>query len=430
MDRGTRIAGGAAALCTAAALGGGAAIGVAAALGDLNDTTTIREFPPQVAAAAATAPARSALSINDIYRRGRPGVVQVTSTSVVTSPADPFFGNPFRPPAAAAAVAGLRLRDRQGRPHRHELPRRPGREAGQRQLLERRDHEGDRRRQRPLERPGRAEGRRELASADAARARRLRLDRGRRSRRRDRQPVRARPHGHRRNRERDPARDHGAERLHDRPRDSDRRRDQPRQLGRAAARRARPGDRCRLPDRDRGSASAGNVGVGFAIPSNTVKTVVAQSSASGRVDRAFIGLSATPITADLARVFRLPVARGLLVQSVEPGSGAAKAGLKAGTTQVVLAGETYELGGDIIVAAGGSPVVEPEPASRHRRDEEARRQPRDRCLPRQQQAQPRSEAWTAAGHEVRRMSRPQRPPHPGGSSRRERAVDGATWRTG
>ena len=104
------------------------------------------------------------------------------------------------------------------------------------------------------------------------------------------------------------------------------------------------------------SAASGNVGVGFAIPSNTVKTVIAQLIREGRVDRAFIGLSATPITADLARVFRLPVTRGLLVQSVEPGSGAAKSGLKAGTTQVVLAGETYELGGDIIVAAGGSPV--------------------------------------------------------------------------
>ena len=85
------------ALCAAAGLGGGTAIGVAAALGDLKQTTTVREFPPQVAAAAATMPAHSALSINDIYRRAAPGVVQVTSTSVVTVPADPFFGNPFFP---------------------------------------------------------------------------------------------------------------------------------------------------------------------------------------------------------------------------------------------------------------------------------------------------------------------------------------------
>jgi S1-C subfamily serine protease len=105
-----------------------------------------------------------------------------------------------------------------------------------------------------------------------------------------------------------------------------------------------------------GGTSSGNVGVGFAIPSNTVKTVIAQLIREGHVDRAFIGISAVPITRDLARVFRLPVSRGLLVQSVEPGSGAAQAGLRAGTTQVVLAGESYKLGGDIIVEAAGSPV--------------------------------------------------------------------------
>jgi len=105
------------------------------------------------------------------------------------------------------------------------------------------------------------------------------------------------------------------------------------------------------------SGNGGNVGVGFAIPSNTVKNVIAQLLREGHVNRAFIGISATPITRDLARVFRLPVSKGLLVQSVQPGSGAASAGLKPGTTQVVLAGESYNLGGDIIVQADKSPVA-------------------------------------------------------------------------
>ena len=105
------------------------------------------------------------------------------------------------------------------------------------------------------------------------------------------------------------------------------------------------------------SDTSGNVGIGFAIPSNTVKTVIAQLIREGHIDRAFLGISATPITRDLARVFRLPATRGLLVQSVQPGSGAAKAGLEAGTTQVVLAGESYKLGGDIVVAAAGQPVA-------------------------------------------------------------------------
>jgi len=105
------------------------------------------------------------------------------------------------------------------------------------------------------------------------------------------------------------------------------------------------------------SSSSGNVGVGFAIPSNTVKAVIAQLIRQGHIDRAFIGIGAVPITRDLARVFRLPVARGLLVQSVQPQSGAARAGLRAGTTQVVLAGESYNLGGDIVVSAGGRPLA-------------------------------------------------------------------------
>jgi S1-C subfamily serine protease len=106
-----------------------------------------------------------------------------------------------------------------------------------------------------------------------------------------------------------------------------------------------------------GSSTSGNVGVGFAIPSNTVKTVMAQLIREGHVDRAFIGISAVSITKNVARVFRLPVSKGLLVQSVQPGSGAAKAGVKSGATQVVLAGESYKLGGDIIVEAAGVPVA-------------------------------------------------------------------------
>ena len=106
-----------------------------------------------------------------------------------------------------------------------------------------------------------------------------------------------------------------------------------------------------------GGTGEGNVGIGFAIPSNTVETVVAQLIKNGKVQHAYLGISARPITRDLARVFRLPVKQGLLVEGVQPGSGAAKAGLKAGKTQVTLAGESYSLGGDVIVKADGLRVV-------------------------------------------------------------------------
>jgi S1-C subfamily serine protease len=106
-----------------------------------------------------------------------------------------------------------------------------------------------------------------------------------------------------------------------------------------------------------GGTSDGNVGIGFAIPINTVKTVAAQLIRNGRAEHAFLGIGADPIDPMLARIFRLPTSHGLLVRSVQPGSGAAKAGLKGGTTQVTVAGQSYMLGGDVIVRADGHRVA-------------------------------------------------------------------------
>jgi S1-C subfamily serine protease len=105
-----------------------------------------------------------------------------------------------------------------------------------------------------------------------------------------------------------------------------------------------------------GGTIEGNVGIGFAIPSNTVKSVVAQLIKNGKVEHASIGIYAQDITADVAKAFRLPVKSGVIVEEVQQGSGAAKAGLKGGTTDVTVAGESYKLGGDIIVEANGIPV--------------------------------------------------------------------------
>ena len=101
----------------------------------------------------------------------------------------------------------------------------------------------------------------------------------------------------------------------------------------------------------------GNVGIGFAVPSNTVKAVVAQLVATGKVDRAFLGISGSTVTEELARVFRRPVDAGVLVETVGDGTAADKAGLKAGTDTTVVAGESYTLGGDLIVAVGGKRVA-------------------------------------------------------------------------
>ena len=105
------------------------------------------------------------------------------------------------------------------------------------------------------------------------------------------------------------------------------------------------------------NGGGGNVGIGFAVPSNTVKSVVAQLLSNGKVDRAFLGVTLQDVQPEVAQVLRLPAKQGVLVASVKPGSPAAKAGIVGGTTQVVVAGESYQLGGDMIVAVGAKNVT-------------------------------------------------------------------------
>jgi S1-C subfamily serine protease len=105
-----------------------------------------------------------------------------------------------------------------------------------------------------------------------------------------------------------------------------------------------------------GSSATGNVGIGFSVPSNTVKDVVAQILRTGRVEHAYLGISGQAVNSDLAETYNLPVKAGVLVGSVTDGSGADKAGLQGGAREVVVAGETYVLGGDIIVGLGGQRI--------------------------------------------------------------------------
>ena len=153
---------------------------------------------------------------------------------------------------------------------------------------------------------------------------------GRRRRGRDRQPVRAPEHGHVGHHQRPAPPADGAERLHDRQLDPDRRRDQPRQLRRRAARHAGPRDRRHVADRER--RRGGNEGVGFAVPSNTVKTVVTKLVSSGKISHAYLGISAADASSPL----------GAKVETVVSGTAADKAGLQQG---------------DVVTAVNGSPVT-------------------------------------------------------------------------
>lgn len=100
----------------------------------------------------------------------------------------------------------------------------------------------------------------------------------------------------------------------------------------------------------------GNVGIGFAIPANTVKTVVGQILKTGHAEHPFLGIEPQPITPTLGQILHLPLESGMLIAKVEPGSGAAKAGLRGGTKQVTVAGESYIVGGDVIARVDGRVV--------------------------------------------------------------------------
>jgi len=105
-----------------------------------------------------------------------------------------------------------------------------------------------------------------------------------------------------------------------------------------------------------GGVSDGNVGIGFAIPINTVKDVVATLIKHGKVEHAFLGIEGKTLTPGIARLFHLPVSSGVLVATVRTGSGAAQAGLKAATNEVMVEGESWPAGGDVIVKVDDQPV--------------------------------------------------------------------------
>lgn len=83
------------------------------------------------------------------------------------------------------------------------------------------------------------------------------------------------------------------------------------------------------------SPSGGSVGIGFAIPSTTVRAVVEQLKSSGSVARGWLGVSIQPLTPELATGFGIPNAKGAIIAGVFDDSPAARAGFKQG--DVVLA---------------------------------------------------------------------------------------------
>lgn len=83
----------------------------------------------------------------------------------------------------------------------------------------------------------------------------------------------------------------------------------------------------------------GNVGIGFAVPVNMVKAVMAQLIRHGEVRRGRIGIAIQDITPDIAAAMRLPVQTGAIIGKVEEGSPADRAGLKPGDAIIEMDGK-------------------------------------------------------------------------------------------
>ena len=101
-------------------------------------------------------------------------------------------------------------------------------------------------------------------------------------------------------------------------------------------------------------------GIGFAIPINTAKAVLADLTRFGRVKRPSLGIISYGIGPDLASQMGLAVDSGVLIQKVVPGGAAERAGMHGGSQQAYVGNMPIMLGGDLIVAVDGQEVNDPQ----------------------------------------------------------------------
>ena len=90
------------------------------------------------------------------------------------------------------------------------------------------------------------------------------------------------------------------------------------------------------------SQTGGSMGIGFAIPINTVHAVLDQLREHGKVRRAYIGAQIAPVSQDVARQLGLPNTNGAIIAQVLPNSPAAQAGLRPNDVILKVAGEVVE----------------------------------------------------------------------------------------
>jgi S1-C subfamily serine protease len=344
------------ALVVAAVAGGATALGGASALGKLGSETTVQQIVSSPSSAPASFSGHKALSIHDVYSRWAPGVVQITSTSVVNVPQDPFFGNTFAPQKEEQQSLGSGfVIDKAG----HIVTNYHVIEGAK--SVEVSFSNGDNLKARivgsdpstdiavlQVQAHSRALTPLVWGNSDTAQVG-------------DSVVAIGNPFGYTRtategiisavNRSLTAPNNIGI----DHAIQTDAALNHGNSGGPLLNTRGEViGVNSQISTGNTGQE--GNVGIGFAVPANTVRRVVAEIIQHGSASHAFLGITAAELQPDIAQLFHLPTQRGLLVSRVERNSAAAQAGLRAGHTQVTVAGESWMLGGDIIVEADGVPT--------------------------------------------------------------------------
>ena len=108
-----------------------------------------------------------------------------------------------------------------------------------------------------------------------------------------------------------------------------------------------------------GGSGGGSVGIGFAVPINKAKSEITQLERGGTVRGAYLGLTSVTIDGSLSAL-NLPVKTGALVQSVQKGTAAAKAGIHGGSVSTNVESGQVAVGGDVIVSIDGKQIASSE----------------------------------------------------------------------
>jgi Do/DeqQ family serine protease len=102
--------------------------------------------------------------------------------------------------------------------------------------------------------------------------------------------------------------------------------------------------------------SGGNVGIGFAVPANMAKSVLAQLQRHGEVRRGRLGVAAQDLTPEIGEALGIGVVQGAVISQVDSGSPAERAGVRIGDVVVSIDGRPVSDAGDLRNAVGLAPI--------------------------------------------------------------------------